>query len=36
MNRRVKNLIISREASGVQRSRDTRGDCLIRCPPTKF
>jgi len=23
-------------ASGVQRSGDARGDCLIVCPPTKF
>jgi len=23
-------------ASGVQRSGDARGDCLIGCPPTKF
>jgi len=22
--------------SGVQRSSDARGDCLIGCPPTKF
>jgi len=22
--------------SGVQRSGDARGDCLIGCPPTKF